>query len=328
MQKENKKENSPLVSVIMPVYNSERYIKKTVSSILQQTYSNFELIIINDLSEDSTRQIINSIEDSRIKIFDNILKLGTTESYNLGFRKAKGEFIVICDHDDISFRKRIELQLNYLLNNPAVDVLGSQINVIDESDKYLYNIASSINHNDIVLSLEKFGEGVNNPALMVRKSIFEKCGYYDEKYYPAADYEYYLRNSSALVLHNLELSLLEWRSLPSSVSHKNVKMFYKQIFLISKKHLYEKYYFMNRKKYYEYMTFRSYYTDHLLKATCYSLITLFNRTFSRDILRILINSTFFYFFIKIIRKFNVIENPKFLKIKKKYFNKFSFYEKQ
>ena len=104
----------PKISVLMPVYNCEKFLKKAIDSILNQTFDNFEYIIINDGSTDNTLNIIKSYKDKRIKIINNSKNLGISRSLNKGIRQAKGEYIARHDSDDISDLNRFKLQLEYL----------------------------------------------------------------------------------------------------------------------------------------------------------------------------------------------------------------------
>ena len=109
--------NQPLVSVILPVYNDETNIEKSINSILNQTYKNIELLIYNDGSYDSTQKIISSIDSPLIKIFSNNKNIGLTKALNFLISKSSGEIIARQDSDDISYLDRIEKQVDYLLSN-------------------------------------------------------------------------------------------------------------------------------------------------------------------------------------------------------------------
>ena len=105
---------APTISVIMPVYNCEKYIAMSIESILNQTINDFELLIIDDASTDQTLAIITSYEDTRIKIISKPVNSGYTESLNIGLKIAKGKYIARMDGDDISFTRRFEKQLSFL----------------------------------------------------------------------------------------------------------------------------------------------------------------------------------------------------------------------
>lgn len=108
------------ISVIMTVYNGEKLLREAIDSILNQSYQEFELIIIDDGSTDSTLQIINSYHDPRIRLIENGQNRGQSYSRNLGIKQSQGEYIAIMDTDEIALPKRIETQYEYLKSNPQI----------------------------------------------------------------------------------------------------------------------------------------------------------------------------------------------------------------
>ena len=106
--------NKPIISVILPVYNEEKFIGECIESILNQTYRDFELIIINDASSDRSAEIINSFNDQRISVINNLNNSGIVKSLNKGCLNARGEFIARIDANDIAVETRFEKQLKYL----------------------------------------------------------------------------------------------------------------------------------------------------------------------------------------------------------------------
>lgn len=128
-----------LISIIMPTYNVEKYVGQAIESILNQTYKNFELIIVDDGSTDNTFSILKkySKRDARIKIFKNSRNLKIVKTLNKGLKLATGKYIARMDGDDISLPTRLELEKKYLDNNPDVDIVSSQIYGIDESGKII-----------------------------------------------------------------------------------------------------------------------------------------------------------------------------------------------
>jgi glycosyltransferase involved in cell wall biosynthesis len=116
-----------MISVILSTYNDEKTIFDCINSILNQTYQNFEFIIINDCSKDGTKKIIQSFSDKRIVYLENKKNIGRSISRNKGIEKAKGEFIAIIDGDDIAAPFRLDIQLKYLNNNPKIDLVASNV---------------------------------------------------------------------------------------------------------------------------------------------------------------------------------------------------------
>ena len=121
-----------LLSIIMPAYNAEKFISQAIQSILDQTYNNFELIIINDGSTDKTKNIIESFDDKRIRYFENERNEGIVFSRNKGLKLAQGEYIGMLDADDIAYSKKFEEQITFLEQNKDFGMLGSWANFIDE----------------------------------------------------------------------------------------------------------------------------------------------------------------------------------------------------
>lgn len=125
----------PEVTVLMTVYNGLPYLHDSIESILRQTFSNFEFLIINDCSSDSTRDVILSYDDPRIRLVDNSKNLKQTRSLNKGLSIAKGEIIARMDADDVSHPKRLQMQIEYLDSHPEVAVVGSNLRYIDEKGR-------------------------------------------------------------------------------------------------------------------------------------------------------------------------------------------------
>ena len=125
-----------LVSVVMPVYNLENYIASSIRSILRQTYSNIELIIVDDCSTDNSYEIAQTFKDERIRLFRNSENRGVVYSRNFAISKAKGEYIALNDGDDISHPRRIEYQVSYMEQHPDIGVLGTFAFIIDSKEKF------------------------------------------------------------------------------------------------------------------------------------------------------------------------------------------------
>lgn len=126
-----------MVSVIMPAYNAEKYIGDAINSILNQTYADLELLIIEDCSTDNTLKIIEGCEDERIRVFTNPVNRGIAHSTNVGLRESRGEYIALLDDDDMAARDRLEIQVKFLETHPEVDILGGRSVAMDENNRYL-----------------------------------------------------------------------------------------------------------------------------------------------------------------------------------------------
>lgn len=204
----------PLVSVIMPVYNCELYIKEAVESILNQTFQDFELIIIDDCSSDSTLQICKSFVDNRIMIIEKDHNSGITNSLNFGLHTAKGKFIARMDGDDISMPTRFEKQVAFLDSNPEIILCGTSYIVIGQDQAY--SLPQS--HEAIKVNLLQ-ANCIVHPSVMLRKDILIANNLsYDFKMEPAEDYDLWVRLAQVGKLHNLPECLLQYRVHDSQVS--------------------------------------------------------------------------------------------------------------
>lgn len=207
---------NPKITVLMPVYNCELYIKQAIDSILNQTFLDFEFIIIDDASTDETLSIIKSYHDSRIKLIEKPLNTGYTNSLNYGLSIAKGEYIARMDGDDISFPERFEKQIDFLDKNPDVVVCGSFFKVIGTDKVY----AVCENHEEIKLAMLQDCP-MGHPTVMMRKKIFREYDLvYDRSKEPAEDYDLWTRLLFCGKLHNLQEVLLNYRMHNSQVSTK------------------------------------------------------------------------------------------------------------
>ncbi|BAY97878.1 glycosyl transferase family protein [Tolypothrix tenuis PCC 7101] len=180
------------ISVIIPVYNSENTIAQTINSVLQQTFTNFELIVINDGSLDSTLEIISKINDDRLKIFsfDNA---GANVSRNRGLKYAVGEFVSFLDADDLWTPDKLESQFQALQANPQAAVAYSWTNCIDEKSQFLRRgtYISATGNVYANLLLLNFLENGSNP--LIRRDALNIVGGFDESLNAAQDWDIYLR---------------------------------------------------------------------------------------------------------------------------------------
>ena len=162
----------PKISVLMPVYNCEKFLNRSIDSILNQTFDNFEYIIINDGSTDNSLNIIKSYKDKRIKIINNSKNIGISRSLNKGINYATGEYLARHDADDISDLDRLKLQLEYLDKND-VDLVDTSIAFIDKDDNYLYDYEERNFMPEETLSHLFFYE-INHGTILCKRSLIEK----------------------------------------------------------------------------------------------------------------------------------------------------------
>jgi len=210
--------NTPLISVIEPFYNCRQYIQHATTSILNQTYSNFELILIDDGSTDDTAAEILKFNDKRIRLIRQENK-GLAESLNFGLKIAKGEFIARQDGDDISHPQRFEKQLDYFSKNKNTALVGTWSKIIDNDGKETGRF-----HKHPTEDLElKFDLFFDNPfvhsSVMFRKEVIEKSGLYNTKIHSLVqDFEYWFRISRNYNIANIGEVLHEYREQKKSIS--------------------------------------------------------------------------------------------------------------
>ncbi len=206
----------PKVSVLMPVYNSELYIEDAINSILNQTFRDFEFIIIDDASTDKTLEIIKSFKDSRIQLIIKSENSGYTNSLNYGLNIAKGEYIARMDGDDISLPKRFEKQVAFMDSNKEVVVCGTTFSIIGTNN--LISVPEM--HNNIITGMLA-GCKIAHPSVMLRKSVFTANNIvYDTQMEPAEDYALWVKLATFGKLHNLQECLLNYRIHNNQVSNK------------------------------------------------------------------------------------------------------------
>src|SRR5919202_353647 len=185
----------PLISVIIPAYNAEKTIKQTIESVLNQTFSDFEIIVINDGSQDSTLEIVSSIPDPRIKVF-SYPNAGPQKSRNRGWGNASGEYVSFLDADDLWTPDKLEAQLKALQENPAAAVAYSWTDYIDESGNSFpqSNHGNFSGHVFVKLLLADFVGNGSNP--LIQKQALVEVGGFDESLVAGQDWDMWVRLAS------------------------------------------------------------------------------------------------------------------------------------
>ena len=168
--------HTPRISIVMSVYNGEKYLREAVNSILNQTFKDFEFIIINDGSTDGTREILESYNDPRI-ILIHKGNMGLTQSLNKGIALAKGKYIARQDADDISLPERLEKQIEFLERNEKVALLGTAIEIIDEIGNYLQTIKPPTDDSSIRKGIKQNNYFCHGSVIFKRQGFFELGGY-------------------------------------------------------------------------------------------------------------------------------------------------------
>ena len=198
---------APKVTVLMPVYNGERYLAEAIESILNQTFGDFEFLIINDGSQDNSRTVLNSYSDARIRVIDNERNFGLSATLNKGMELALGEYIARMDCDDICLPTRLERQVNLMDSQPEVGVCGTWFDVLGQ------NAVRNFPQDDARIRIAMLGYcALAHPTVMMRKSYFTINGlFYDPAFKYAQDYDLWTRCMDFFALANVGEVLLHYR---------------------------------------------------------------------------------------------------------------------
>lgn len=223
--------NSPLVSVVMIVFNEEDYLADSIQSILNQTLADFEFIIIDDASTDKTSEILEKYRevDKRIKIFYNVNNLGIAGSRNRGIKAAIGKYIGMMDAGDIAYPQKFEKQVEFMEAREELFILGTQGKWIDEEGKMIGNYWNMPSKVDSV-ALYRTG-GTIDPSIMARRALFDLIGLYNENLVMSSQFDIYFRClSRGLGMANLEERLIYVRERRTGMTLKHMKTIQKNQF--------------------------------------------------------------------------------------------------
>ena len=211
----------PKISVIMPVYNAERYIKKTIESILSQTYKDFELLIIDDCGSDSSMKVVNSINDERIHIILNNQNRGIAYSRNIGIKNAKGKYLALMDDDDLAPLDRLMMEYNYLEEHKEIDAVGGRYCVIDESDRIIEYSPDTLQNPRFIRASLMFFDPIGNGSMMFRKSVVDENNIlFREDCLGMEDYLFWVDFSKYGNITNLKEIMLYWRHIKGNETNR------------------------------------------------------------------------------------------------------------
>jgi len=215
----SKKYNNPLVSVIIPAYNAENYVLESIHSILNQTYQNFECIIIDDASTDNTVHIITAIQDARIILIKKPVNTGYTKSLNIGLQKANGIYVARMDADDFSYPERFSRQVAFMEEHTDYIMCSTGFSLFHN------NHAIPTSNTFDLLKIELlFTNVVCHPSVMMRTSALRTFQLeYNAKYEPAEDYELWTRMIRYGKIITLPSVLVKYRLHEGQVSSKRNK---------------------------------------------------------------------------------------------------------
>ena len=229
--------HQPKVSVVLPVYNGQEFLVEAINSILNQSFGDFEFIIINDGSKDKSADILNTMHHQNLRVFHQS-NMGLAASLNKGIELSRGDFIARQDQDDVSRIDRLEKQFYFLNNNPSYGLVGSRAEIWQD------NSPTNRNHDhptdDKILRFELL---FNNPfvhsSVMLRKSVIQALGGYtqDPLRQPPEDYELWSRIARVSKIANLSERLVIYREMPSSMSRTGYNPFLDKLILISQENI-------------------------------------------------------------------------------------------
>lgn len=207
---------NPKISVILPAYNAEKYLKVAVDSILSQSFGNFELLIINDGSTDFTKEVILSYNDERIRYIENEKNLGLIETLNKGILLSKGKYIARMDADDICHLSRFQMQIDFMEKNPEYVICSSsRKEFVQDISHFHLSILPVDNISIRIHSI--FSTPFTHPAVMLRASIFKENNLvFEDGYKYAEDYQLWIKILQYGKGYNFKMPLLYYRDTPNS----------------------------------------------------------------------------------------------------------------
>jgi glycosyltransferase involved in cell wall biosynthesis len=207
----------PQISIVMSVYNSRRFIDQAVESVLEQSFEDFEFIIIDDGSSDDSMDIVRSYGDERIRIIENEGNLGLTASLNRGIESARGDYIARIDADDVWVNYKLDVQIDYMKINPGVGVCGTLANIIDEKGEIIRKTNFPARHKAIIWSMI-FVNPISHSSVMAKTELTKK-NRYNENIKKSQDYELWSRLSPQTRINNIPERLVSLRRHSETISN-------------------------------------------------------------------------------------------------------------
>ena len=236
-----------LISVIMPVYNTEKYVWEAIESILNQSFKDFEFIIVDDCSRDNSYKICEeySKKDNRIKLFRNKENIWVVKTRNVLFKKinSNSKYIAIIDADDIALNNRLEKQYNFLENNLDYSLVWTNTEIINEKWNNIWYRKYPENNNEVKKIICKKSP-LAQPSVMIRKRDLEKIGNYNEEFERCQDYELWFRFFNKWFnIWNIQEYLMKYRVFSEQWKSKHLKVTIINTIKIQKKYILKKKYF-------------------------------------------------------------------------------------
>lgn len=207
----------PEVSVIIPVYNAEKYIKRTIDSVLNQTYNDFEIIVIDDGSTDNSKKILDEYKDKVRYFYQN--NSGVSSARNNAIKLSSGKYIALLDQDDLWYPQKLEIQINYLKEHPDTALLYSDCNYIDENDNINFRLfEKNKSYQGNVFKELIIDNFIPIPTVLIKKEVLEKVGLFLENYTFAEEHELYIRIAKDHKIGYIDEPLAGYRVHDSNLS--------------------------------------------------------------------------------------------------------------
>lgn len=227
--------STPVVSILMPVYNGKKYLAEAINSILEQSYTDFELLVLDDGSTDGSLELVRNIKDKRIRLIADGQNLQQPKRYNQGVQLARGKYIAIMHADDIALPERLRKQVNFLDSQPEYDIVGTKVCFFNEAGRYTRSTGVAKQGEYLQLYC-LFNCPFFHPTLLFRKQVLEEHPY-REDFTTAEDYELWSRILRWHKGANLNEILLHYRIHSSNNSRRknkqqleNIKQIWRQLF--------------------------------------------------------------------------------------------------
>jgi glycosyltransferase involved in cell wall biosynthesis len=215
--------NNALVSVIMPIYNTEEYLSAAIESVLSQTYSNWELLILNDESPGNARDIAAKFTDSRIRYFEH-RNSGPSATRNRGLMEGLGEYFAFLDSDDIWYPDKLEKQIDVMEKNPEVGVVYSQRETINEFGEKVKGYQPKL-HEGMILNKLWIDNFVCMSSAVISRNVLAEIGFLDETLWMSEDFDYWLRVACKMPFTFVNEPLVKYRLHCNQVSNKTEMRF-------------------------------------------------------------------------------------------------------
>ena len=209
---------SPKVSVVIPVYNRERYLAEAIDSVLAQTLTDFELLVVDDGSSDRSLEVAESYRDPRIRVVRHERNRGMSAARNTGIAEARGRYLAFLDSDDMAYPNRLALQAAFLDRHPDIAAVGAWIDWMDASGHPLGRVKRKAVAWDDIAAQSLFRPGIQDAAAMARTDILRRFPH-DERYRIGADFDLWVRIAAAHKLANLPRVLVRCREHEQRTTH-------------------------------------------------------------------------------------------------------------